>query len=272
VQLSPIDKGSIVHDVLDRFVKEGRPSRARLHEIAAEVEAAAEARGITGRRLLWERDRRLIAAWLDDFFAADAAFLVDRRATTEATEFGFGVTGATVPAVEIALANGRSVSMRGKADRIDRLADGRLVVVDYKTGSENPYKNLSSENPVDGGAHLQLPVYARAARAAFADPDVPVEAVFWFVGRGENKRRGYVVDAAVDAVFEQTVSAIVAGIEGGVFVAVPPPPGPRPFIVCPYCDPDGLGTGDRWREWERKYDADDLAGYRALIEDDDEDE
>jgi hypothetical protein len=65
----------------------------------------------------------------------------------------------------------------------------------------------------------------------------------------------------------RTVRAIVDGIETGVFVAKPPPPGPRPFVPCAYCDPDRLGTADRWRQWERKYPAPGLAGYRALLED-----
>jgi hypothetical protein len=43
-----------------------------------------------------------------------------------------------------------------------------------------------------------------------------------------------------------------------VFVAIPPAPGPSPFIRCRYCDPDGMGTADRWREWERKQAAREL--------------
>ena len=46
----------------------------------------------------------------------------------------------------------------------------------------------------------------------------------------------------------------------------PEPPGPRPWVSCHYCDPDGLGTADRWREWEHKYAAPDLAPYISLLE------
>jgi hypothetical protein len=41
--------------------------------------------------------------------------------------------------------------------------------------------------------------------------------------------------------------------------------------LCRTCDPDGLGTADRWREWERVYAAPELAGYRALLESDEGD-
>jgi hypothetical protein len=112
---------------------------------------------------------------------------------------------------------------------------------------------------------LQLPVYARAARAAFGD-DAPVEAFYWFVGRGNNRHIGYGVDDDVENVFLTAVRTIVDNIEAGVFVSSPPAPGPRPFVLCPFCDPDGLGTADRFREWERKYGAPDLAGFRSLSE------
>jgi len=62
------------------------------------------------------------------------------------------------------------------------------------------------------------------------------------------------------------VRAIVDGIEAGVFVARPLPPAPRPFVPCVYCDPDGMGTAQRWREWERKSGAPELAGYRTLLD------
>jgi hypothetical protein len=109
-------------------------------------------------------------------------------------------------------------------------------------------------------------VYAYAARAAYGNRDTPVEAQYWFVGRGENEQIGYVVDTAVDEAFEAALRNIVDGIEQGVFVAVPPEPGPRPFVPCAACDPDGLGTADRWREFERKLSAPELDVYHALTE------
>src|SRR5262249_50349907 len=158
----------------------------------------------------------------------------------------------------------RTVVMRGKADRVDRLADGRLVVIDYKTGSERSYKMLDHDDPLTAGQHLQLPVYAYAARSAFGYAGSAVEADYWVVGRGNNQRIGYDVDAPVDVDFAATLRTIVDGIEKGVFPATPVQPAPTPFVPCRYCDPDGMGTADRWREWERKYDAPEMAIVRAL--------
>jgi RecB family exonuclease len=277
MQISPLDRGSLVHQVLDEFLCTGSHTpwtdadRALLHDIADKACDVAEARGLTGRRLLWDRDRRLLHAELDAFLTADGEFRAQLGADTIATELAFGLPReSAAPPVELVCSDGRRLLLRGKADRVDRLADGRLVVIDYKTGRFEPYTGLGPEDPVLGGARLQLPVYAYAARAAFGAAESDVEAVYWFVGRGNDRRIGYAVDAEVDAAFDEAVLAIDAGIAAGCFVARPTAPGPRPFVDCPYCDPDGLGTADRWREWERKYDAPALAVYRALLEEEEE--
>jgi RecB family exonuclease len=275
MQLAPIDRGSLVHEVLDRFLAgelarsgAGRPwtddDRSRLHAIAEEECDRAEARGLTGRRLLWHRDRRLILAELDAFLDADEEFRASGIAETLATELAFGMPESVGPAFELQLGDGRVVRVRGKADRVDRRADGNLVVIDYKTGSQRKYKAISQEDPVTAGLHLQLPVYAYAARAAYGGPATKVEAYYWFVGRGRNAKVGYEVDEAVDAVFVDTVRTIVDGIEAGVFPLAPVEPAPSPFIACHFCDPDGMGTNDRWREWERKQNAPELSVFRSL--------
>jgi hypothetical protein len=225
----------------------------------------AEARGITGRPLLWRRDQRLILAELDAFLVADEGYRAESGARTLATELGFGVTGAIHPAVEVVLADGRALRMRGKADRIDQRADGALVVIDYKTGRPDNYRSINGADPVPRGKFLQLPIYAYAARAAYGDATSPVSAWYWFVGRGKNQRRGYDVDLHVDGEFQATVGAIVDGIEAGVFPLNPPEPGPRFYVECPYCDPDGLGTNDVFRSASRKWNAAELSGYRELV-------
>jgi RecB family exonuclease len=268
VTLSPLERGSVVHAVLERYVSghlgSGDDARRRLHEIADEELADVAARGVTGRRLLWQREQRLIHAELDAWFDADTRLRSEQGLETLATELHFA-------GVEIRLSDGRVVRMRGAADRVDRRADGTLVVLDYKNGSPAYYEDLSAEDPVAGGVRLQLPVYALAARARFAaGARVPVEAHYWFVGRGGNRWIGYAVDDAVLATFDGVLRAIVDGIEAGCFPAHPSPPGPRPFVDCPYCDPDGLGTGDRWREWQRKQGDPALAPYLALLAGDEE--
>jgi hypothetical protein len=259
LQLTPIDRGTMIHDILDRFVREGGTAgdRARLHEIVDEACASVEARGLAGRRLLWERDRRIVHAQLDAWLDADEVNRAEYGLTTLQTESVF--RGVPVP-----LADGRSVRFNGAIDRIDRAANGNLVVFDYKTGSTSAYTAIGDDDPVTGGTHLQLPIYARVARELFPETGARAEAYYWFVGKGNDRWIGYEVSASVDAVFDAALQVIVDGIEAGCFVARPAPPGPRPWIDCHFCDPDGLGTADRWREWERKAADPALAGYFAL--------
>jgi hypothetical protein len=258
-QLTPLDRGSLVHAILERFFQDGAIERERLHAITDELCAEAEARGITGRRLLWDRDRRLLHAELDAFFDADAEYRGARAVETLSTELAFAD-------VERILEDSSTIKLRGKIDRVDRAPDGSLFVIDYKTGKPDPYLGLSAEDPIAGGDLLQLPVYAFAAAKEYGTPSVGVEVAYWFVGRGEDRRIGYVVDENVEDEFDDVVHTIVDGIEAGCFVANPPAPSPRPFVLCPYCDPDGVGTGERYRETERKWDAPELEGFRTLHE------
>ncbi|HVJ96763.1 MAG TPA: PD-(D/E)XK nuclease family protein, partial [Acidimicrobiia bacterium] len=161
LQLSPLDRGTIMHEVLDRFLTTASErNRDELRAIALDVFREAEASGITGRPLLWRRDQRLILSELDAFLVADESYRAEFGARTLATELGFGVTGAEYPAVEVALADGRTLRMRGKADRIDQRADGALVVIDYKTGRPDSYRDINGDDPVPRGRFLQLPIYA----------------------------------------------------------------------------------------------------------------
>jgi ATP-dependent helicase/nuclease subunit B len=278
-QISPLERGSLVHAILDRFMTEaslgvaGRTwtdaDRDLLRTIAEDECAAVEARGLVGRRLLWERDRRQILSELDGFLTADEQYRVSRGVLTLATEMRL--------AGEVALDDGRRVHLRGHVDRLDVDADCRLIVVDYKTSKPDSYRGLGPDNAVEGGTRLQLPAYAHMALAATSedsriDHEVPVDARYWFIGRGNNQQIGYPVDNHVDAQFKDALTLIVDGIEAGCLVAYPPKPGPHFYVECEYCDPDNRGTADRWREWERKQDDPALAPFLGLLGIEEEDE
>jgi hypothetical protein len=62
---------------------------------------------------------------------------------------------------DLPLGDGRSLRVRGRADRIDALADGSLRIVDYKTG-RRPEAVLSPADILKG-RHLQMPAYAAMA-------------------------------------------------------------------------------------------------------------
>ncbi|MBT8336133.1 MAG: PD-(D/E)XK nuclease family protein, partial [Gemmatimonadetes bacterium] len=105
-----------------------------------------------------------------------------------ATEMELG--GATPVAVE--LPGGGAIRLAGRADRVDRTADGTRVV-DYKTGST--WGHGAKEGAYNGGRRLQHVLYARALEAQRPDlePVAGVEYHFPTV-RGENAVHAY--DAA----------------------------------------------------------------------------
>jgi RecB family exonuclease len=175
LEIDPLDKGSLIHAILERFITEqitaGRagpwtgPRRRRLLAIAEDVFTEYRERGVTGRAIFWRRDRDRILADLDEFAARD-----DGRPL--ATERRFDD-------VDYPLPDGRSVRFRGFIDRVDDTGPNSARVIDYKTGGASRYTGLSAEDPHQRGTHLQLAIYGTAARQHFHRTDV--ETWYWFI-------------------------------------------------------------------------------------------
>jgi RecB family exonuclease len=274
VSISPLDIGVRVHRMLERFIDAAlerwplapaepwpADAHARLLEIAEEECACAEADGITGFPLLWERDKATILADLAGVPTAEDARRARHGVVPWRTELPFG-TGGTDP-VRLGLGDGRALMLRGMADRVDRSpSGGRIVVIDYKAGSIMPYRHLDATDPTHTGRRLQLPVYALAARAAVGDPAAPVRAEYWFPNRRSNYEDiGYEVTDDILDETRRVLRVIVDGISGGLFPARPVKNAGA--YSCDWCDIAGHpSVGSRW---EKKKAAEPLASYLALI-------
>jgi ATP-dependent helicase/nuclease subunit B len=276
LQITPRDKGSLIHQVLEDFIAAvlTRPvsDRPEPHQPWSEVDQILmadigvrvcndyERRGLTGRPIFWHQDRRRIIADLLRFLKEDDTFRASSGSRPLAAELAFGVPGAELGSIALALPDGRSVSFRGYADRVDMADDGTLYVRDYKTGKADEYRGLSEENPDDQGRRLQLTVYGQAARLLQQTPDAPVRAEYWFVStRGEFKKHGYWVTPDVLTHVGETLQSMANGIEAGVFPPYPTASSTTPWVECPYCDPDGMGVAELRRQYEHKR-ADDAMG------------
>jgi len=284
LQISALDRGSLIHDALDMFLSElleaGTPIPGPGHPWPAELQQRLESignelcdqyanRGLVGKQLFWRQDRKAIIADLLDTLRNDVSR--DHRGNVIATELGFGFAGGD-PAVSYEFDHGRTIDFRGSADRVERTASGQLIVIDYKTGSTRSFLGLDKDtnDPVMNGTKLQLPVYALAARQAHGTVDDPVHAAYWFTSaKGEYRWIGYDIDDRVMDRFDEVLSTIVSGINRGLFPAHPSKDHYQFFVECPYCDPDGLGTLGRRREWERKRHTEALLDYRMLAEPED---
>ena len=282
--IAPLDKGSLVHEILERFIREARDGgtlprpdeswsdaqRDTLRSIAEELFDDAEARGVTGKALLWQIEKESILYDLDNFLEQDTEIRKRFRTSPASVEARFGLDGDSWPDAAFTLDDGTAIKFRGMIDRVDRDASGkRVLVMDYKTGGVSPYKNLG-QDPIDRGRRLQLSIYSLAARLGM-DEDADVEAVYWFV-TGDGKT--YLVpEEPVNIDREQTrrrfaqgVSTIVSGIGKGLFPANPGKWTHRGLENCRFCDFDSLCPSRRDVLWNRKKGHDLLADYVELSE------
>ena len=276
--ITPMQRGNLVHDVLEEWLlaelghgvpAAGQPwsddARSRLEQVAGRWCDEYEALGLTGHPRLWPRERERVLAELRRFPDHDDDRRRELGASAHAAELAFGI--ATAPPLQVDLGDGRRVALRGRIDRIDRDVRGGLVVTDYKTGSSYRYTSLSEEAPDADGRMLQLPVYGLAVRAVEGNDDLPVRVEYWFTSnKGRWKRVGYdLTDAVLDR-FRTVLRVALDGIEAGHYPARVERPSSSPFPSCEWCDHDGLGLADAYREWERLRQHPALRAYVDLAE------
>ena len=294
--ISPLERGSLVHEVLDAFIRQMPPRRSPNHEwsesertqlrrLGEEACDRAQAAGLAGRPLLWAHARAEILRDLDAFPDRDQEHRRKYGVVQSHSELAFGLTdpdAASADPLEIDVAGGR-LRLRGRIDRIDRSADGsRLVVTDYKTGRPSKDAEQLDDDPVRGGRLLQLPIYALAAERHLLSQGEPpsrvIDVAYWYLTeKGGNTQLGYRFDAPERERFEEALSRIAVGIEGGVFPANPGvdsfsrgKSGPRHCGFCPY---DRICPTNRQSAWEHLQQAavhPGLTDYIDLYRDDDD--
>ncbi|MEM1272604.1 MAG: double-strand break repair protein AddB [Pseudomonadota bacterium] len=172
-EADPRLKGEVMHKILQRFVSEtegGLPEDAEMLLIDIAEAELRRAREWPVARHLWLQTIKRVAR---SFVVAEA----DRRAY--ANPFAQEISGA---AQFLPL----DVTLRGKADRIDRLADGRLAIYDYKSGAV-PTKQV--ERLFNKQLRLEA---AMAARGAFTKAPAETARVA-FLGLNRS-RPEYVID------------------------------------------------------------------------------
>lgn len=284
--ISPLDEGSLVHQVLEEFIEEhaGKApdepwtddERDRLDAIAAEVTDRYEAEGRTGKALLWGVRREQLRHQLQRVLDSDEVLRAREQVRPESVELMFGDGTDASPPVSVVLASGRTVSFRGIIDRVDRSIDGRrLVVYDYKTGSADSFAKVRRSIELEGdltarGTKLQLPIYALAASAAHPGAD-EVSSYYWFVGRkGLGRTIGGVLDERAESRFREVIDVVVEGMEEGRFPANPGDEswsfGQWTFDHCGWCEFDRICPTSRGEQWVQVRTAPELARYRDLAD------
>jgi len=255
-RISALERGSLIHMILNRFLTEvsaGLPPdndaayESLLQQLLATAAEACdewEQSGAAGYKLLWEFDKRAIFEDLETWFAQEierfrasgyrpAAFEVrfGNAWHAEADESGYSVDEPLSVPIETGL-----LRFQGRIDRIDWNAQQTAFrVVDYKTGKS--YGN--HDDQFERGTKLQLPIYLLAAAHALRQHGVDIP---WENGRAEYDfvtRRGDFKQARFSGQtlhsrwddFEQLLDDLSGQIASGDFH---PEPGDR-ASNCAYC-------------------------------------
>jgi probable DNA repair protein len=151
--LDPAARGTLVHEALEAFWKAVRTS-AGLAALAGPGRHAAIAAAVASALDAWETQRRLaLPARFRQLEAARLARLLDVWLAFEA---GRGIAFEVVACEQEATVEIEEITVRMVVDRIDRLADERLVIIDYKTGRSIDFRNWAEQRITEP----QLPIYA----------------------------------------------------------------------------------------------------------------
>ncbi|MBI2688658.1 MAG: PD-(D/E)XK nuclease family protein [Acidobacteria bacterium] len=170
--LSALERGIALHAALGSLWKRFR-TRSQLASASSEAMEAALRDAVvkgcaeieaTGREKLVALERVRLRRVLEDWIELDCSRLEDFEVVGVETEIDLSPLGLPVKA---------------RADRIDRLPNGELVLIDYK--STAPSKKVWAGERPD---NLQLPMYAAAM------PKTPAAIAFAQLKRGEHKFDG----------------------------------------------------------------------------------
>lgn len=160
-------QGTVVHNVMERWHKAGGRA-GELLALASEELAEMQAHPVT-RGLWWPRLQRGLE-WIDARIAEDRG--LGREVLASEIKGHFTLAGVTI---------------KGRADRIDRSADGHLIVVDYKTGAPPKAKQVQE------GFALQLGTLALMAAANGFEgvTGTPRGFEYWSFGKSDQSETGF---------------------------------------------------------------------------------
>lgn len=156
--------GTLVHGVLERADNAAK-AEARPRPTLGDAHAALDD--------VWRTEADFGSPWLDALWRGKAIELLDRLFAQWP-----GDSLETIAAELNLHWNGGGVEWVGRADRIERLTDGSVRVVDYKTSKTIMPKHKAARS-------LQLAFYALAATADPAIPGPVDSAELWYPATGQ---------------------------------------------------------------------------------------
>lgn len=245
--LSPAEVGTVVHVTLAQLFETFKADLAepgyrwtQVHSNWVSDSLLARAELIKGEKLLRfeEDDIRRWARRLDRVLEYDSQYRGDHGA---------------VPILLEKPLNGtiQGLSFYGKADRIDRLRDGSLSIIDYKLGKNKsgaPFELTSAklaQNPTAYGSTLQGLIYAELARQdSVIGKGSAYNAGYWFLGREPEKMAAtQPLDESARFCLQEAVSAVTGMLVEGLVPMTPEKEGLSG--LCGYCPYSQICPGER---------------------------
>ena len=227
--ISAVDFGMLFHDLMRDIVRRFQmgnllpldPARGVENEVvladeAENVFAGFASRGVTGYPLVWrvkqEKIRADLLRWLQTEYAHAAGGY-----SAVATEWAFG-RAADMPPAQIQLDEKTTLLVAGRIDRVDRGPDDEVIVLDYKTGKPDKYRNHSFCR----ARALQIPVYILATEQLAGKPS---GGGFYFFAtrRGGFAKHGWYREelAAAEPRLREILGGLVRSILDGKFFVTP---------------------------------------------------
>ncbi|MEO6447204.1 MAG: PD-(D/E)XK nuclease family protein, partial [Gemmatimonadaceae bacterium] len=259
--LDAAQRGSLLHEVYERFTI---AYRGRQQELTGEA-ARSDMRAIASEVIAeWKVNEpppseTVFASESHELLRAAIAFVAMERERVESGdrgewrefEVGFGLDA---PQATYTLPGGRSISIKGKADRVDVLPDGSLRVVDYKTGSSTRFTRRKNDVPFAGGRRLQPALYAAAIETVLGAHVSRFEYRFP-TDRGKNEIVAY--EAAELDEARTVIDEMLQQVRAGSFIAT------TDASDCRFCDYAAIcrvtvGRDERLKnspraEWARRH-------------------
>ncbi len=182
-QLSPIERGGLLHELLFEFYVQRRERNLKpLFETTEEEfrQATEELLALASRKIdelyvpdiFWEVDKELLLGTATRKGALQEFLETEKNRKLEVTPSFFEATfgphvgnkKASDPKFDYEKpVTAGAVQLRGKVDRIE-LGSGKFTIIDYKTGSI-----IAKRREIDLGMSLQLPVYLYAVERILAE-------------------------------------------------------------------------------------------------------
>ena len=232
VWLDPMNRGSLLHSLYERV---GAAFHGRQHLLGDET-ARVEVLGVADALLaewheavpppsesVYQSEAREIRESALAFLDAERLAAAAGAGRWHSFELDLGSPAPTA----VVLPDGGTVDVTGRVDRVDAHSDGRLTIIDFKTGKPARYEQTRHDGPFKGGRLLQAVVYAAAVEARGMGQVRRFEYRFPTL-RGENHVVHY--EAAEMAAGRAVLVSLLDHLARGEFIATDDP------RDCGYCD------------------------------------